>query len=170
MLRGKNRRSAADRSALQQLLPYLLLGLTVFCLLYFLWPQSSAPTPVPTDQSTLIVYAFRYTDPEAVNNFKYFLKHGIVQDGASQYKILVPALIDSEALELPPAPPNTQFIKPSVNCFETGLVGWLLFQSGKVDPNRYFEPPIGAPCTCDWEVFSQAPNYRACDCKGSMKR
>lgn len=137
MLRGKSRRSAADRSALQQLLPYLALGFSFFCLLYFFWPQSSLPTTAASGSSTLVIYAFRFTDPEAVNNFKYFLQHGIVQDGLSQYRILVPALVDSEALELPPAPPNTQFIKPPVNCFESGLVGWLLFQSGLVDPSRY---------------------------------
>ena len=137
MLRGKSRRSAADRSALQQLLPYLALGISVFCLLYFFWPsQSSLPTTARNRGTTLVVYAFRFTDPEAVNNFKYFLQHGIVQDGVSQYRILVPAVVDSEALELPPAPPNTQFVKPPVNCFETGLVGWLLFQSGLVDLSR----------------------------------
>ena len=138
MLRGKHRRSAADRSALQQLLPYLALGLIIFCLLYFLWPHSSVPSTPSSNQSTLIIYAFRYTDPEAVNNFQYFLRHGIVQDGSSQYRILVPALVESEALELPPPPANTKFIKPPVNCFETGLVGWYLFQSGLVDPSRYF--------------------------------
>lgn len=44
--------------------------------------SKEASSAVP---ETLVIYAFRNTDPEALNNLDFFLRHGIAENDGARY-------------------------------------------------------------------------------------
>ncbi|KAK9803174.1 hypothetical protein WJX72_009038 [[Myrmecia] bisecta] len=86
---------------------------------------------------TLVVYVFRNTDPEAVSNLNYFLQNGVAAHDGAQYIIAIESEIESDSLQLPALPTNAQFARPGLVCFETGIVGWVLYDSGLVDVAKF---------------------------------
>ena len=44
------------------------------------------------EKSTLIVYLFRNSDPEAINNLVFFIEHGIVSDDGARCQIAAKGL------------------------------------------------------------------------------
>lgn len=87
---------------------------------------------------TLVVYNFVYWDPEHLNNFNYFIKHGIRGNDGADYVIILDHEIASELLNLPPFPSNVQVVKSVGPCNELGLVGWLFKRQPHLLNHEYF--------------------------------
>lgn len=57
-------------------------------------------------------------------------------DGARYIVAMDAALAEQETPPLPKLPSNAEFVRPP-SCFEMGVVGWLLYTSGRVDIADY---------------------------------
>ena len=137
MHRAVKRRSAPFGTGLSA--SYLLLALLVFCACFAfvtlrLYPSSGSDDVQPA-ASTLVVYSYRNTDPEAVSNLQFFLKNVLRPDDAARYVIVVDHGLDQygqfSSIALPDLPPNAEYLSIR-GCFELGHVGKVLFSQSKV--------------------------------------
>lgn len=90
------------------------------------------------EADTLVIYVFSNTDPEYINNLRFFTQFGIQQGDGCDYVIVVQE--DGQTTPpLPTLPPNAKYIKHTNECYDWGTIGWVL-QSGYADPSiyRYF--------------------------------
>ena len=88
--------------------------------------------------ATLVIFVFRHTDPEALNNLAFFIRTAVLPTDEARYIIaLDPKVADKEMQALPRLPSNAEFMRPASACFELGVVGEVLFDSGLVDISGY---------------------------------
>ena len=124
----------------------LLLALLAFCACFAvvtlrLYPSSTSLESRPA-ASTLVVYSYRNTDPEAVSNLQFFLNNVLKPEDASRYVIVVDHGLDQfgqfSSIALPDLPLNAEYLSIR-GCFELGHVGKVIFGQSKVqiDVNQY---------------------------------
>ena len=70
---------------------------------------------------------------------RYFLRAGLSPDDTTTHFVfaLDAALSEKEMVELPPLPPNAQWVKPPQQCWTLGTLGWVLFGSRAVNVEEY---------------------------------
>lgn len=137
MHRAVKRRSAPFGTGLSA--SYLLLALLVFCACFAFVTlrlyRSGARDYVQPATSTLVVYSYRNTDPEAVSNLQFFLKNVIKPQDTARYVIIVDHGLDQygqfSSIALPDLPLNAEYLSIR-GCFELGHVGKVLFGQSKV--------------------------------------
>lgn len=88
--------------------------------------------------STLVVYSYRNTDPEAVSNLQFFLKNVITLRDTARYIIVVDHGLDQygefHSAVLPDLPSNAQYVSVRA-CFELGHVGMVFSGLTKAEVN-----------------------------------
>ncbi len=132
MHRAVKRRSAPFGTGLSA--SYLLLALVLFCAVFAfvtlrLYPSGSILSSPQLAASTLVVYSYRNTDPEAVSNLQFFLKTVIKPEDAARYVIVVDHGLDKyghfSSSALPDLPANAEYLSIR-GCYELGHVGKVL--------------------------------------------
>lgn len=137
MLKGK----FASRSGLSRKWALFLGFLALAVLITIVLPGSKLGgrggrgKPEPT---TLVIYNFGYWDPEHLNNFNFFIKHGIRGNDGARYVIILDHQIATELMELPAFPSNVQIVKAVGPCNEFGLAGWLFKRFPSLRDHDYF--------------------------------
>ncbi len=145
MHRVVKRRSAPFGTGLSA--SYLLLALLLFCAVFAfvtlrLYPSASTLSSPQPAASTLVVYSYRNTDPEAVSNLQFFLKTVIKPEDAARYVIVVDHGLDKyghfSSTALPDLPANAEYLSIR-GCYELGHVGKVLsgLSSVQVNINQY---------------------------------
>lgn len=102
------RRAAVPRSWLMFLALALLGGIVMIAVPSSRRGGVGGAARLAGQPRTLIVYTFMYTDPEHMNNFNYFVKHGIRGGDGANYVIILDHVIAPELMELPTFPANVQ--------------------------------------------------------------
>lgn len=88
---------------------------------------------VATD--TLVVYIFSNTDPEYIENLRFFAQFGMQQGDGCDYVVVVQE--DGKELPaLPQLPPNARYLRHPNQCYDWGTIGWV-FAMGQADPQQY---------------------------------
>lgn len=85
---------------------------------------------------TLLVYVFSNTDPEYINNLRFFVQFGMAPDDGVTYIIVVQEAEGQPTPELPMLPPNGRYVHHNNECYDWGTIGWV-FSSGKANPEDY---------------------------------
>ncbi len=141
MHRAVKRRSAPFGTGLSA--SYLLLALLVFCACFAfvtlrIYPGSSSISAPHLVATTLVVYSYRNTDPEAVSNLQFFLKNVIKSEDSARYVIVVDHGLDKYghflSTALPDLPVNAEYFSIR-GCYELGHVGQVLSGLSKVQVN-----------------------------------
>lgn len=90
--------------------------------------------------TTLVIYVFSDTDPEYINNLRFFVKHGMRPGDGCDYIIVIqqepaPAMMQV----LPELPANARYEFHKNECFDWGTIGWVLQQTSvDTSPYTYF--------------------------------
>ena len=145
MHRAVKRRSAPFGTGLSA--SYLLLALLLFCAVFAfvtlrLYPSGSTLSSPQLAASTLVVYSYRNTDPEAVSNLQFFLRTVIKPEDSARYVIVVDHGLDKyghfSSSALPDLPANAEYLSIR-GCYELGHVGKVLsgLSSVQVNVNQY---------------------------------
>ncbi|KAF6262624.1 hypothetical protein COO60DRAFT_600618 [Scenedesmus sp. NREL 46B-D3] len=92
-------------------------------------PGAAGLPAVPQD--TLLVYIYNEDDPVYRDNFQHFLLAGVQQGSRCRYLVVVQERGLRSAVELPDVP-GVEYVFYSGACYEWGIVGWLLQESGQV--------------------------------------
>lgn len=117
----------------------LLLALLAFCACFAfvtlrLYPSSTSDEVRPA-ASTLVVYSYRNTDPEALSNLQFFLSNVLKPQDAARYVVVVDHGLDQlghfSTIALPHLPKNAEYLSIR-GCFELGHVGKVIFGQSKV--------------------------------------
>ncbi|KIY96554.1 hypothetical protein MNEG_11409, partial [Monoraphidium neglectum] len=134
--RRRPRQSSCRREHVLLLLS--LAGCVLYVLLVWDWATGGAVLR-GSRREVVVLYVFAYTDPEFLDNLKYFVKEAVERDpGVCDYVIAVQrshGQLDPSLL--PPLPPHARYVFHENVCYDWGTFGWLLMGSGHVDPRRY---------------------------------
>lgn len=112
----------------------------------------------PLDK-TLVVHIFADTDPEYLENLKFFIRYGILQEDNAEYIVLIQtdsstivrarkpsalqpfsaflSVVIVQFARLPGLPDNAKYVQHKNECYDWGTVGWLLLHSGKVKMSEF---------------------------------
>ncbi|KAL0029714.1 hypothetical protein WJX79_004145 [Trebouxia sp. C0005] len=90
----------------------------------------------PLDK-TLVVHIFADTDPEYLENLKFFIRYGILQEDNAEYIVLIQTDSSTIFARLPGLPDNAKYVQHKNECYDWGTVGWLLLHSGKVKMSEF---------------------------------
>eukprot|EP00798_Chlamydomonas_sp_ICE-L_P028092 gene28092-31200_t len=91
------------------------------------------------DRKILVMYIFAATDPEFLDNLRFFISEAVEQDTLCEYVIVVQRYRDEEQsaeVDLPLLPPHAKYVFHENECYDWGTFGWLL-RSGHVDIRKY---------------------------------
>lgn len=86
-------------------------------------------------KDTVIIYIFSNTDPEYINNLRFFATFGISEGDGCDYFIVIQDS-NEETLELPILPKNAHYLRHPNKCYDWGTIGWAI-ESGQVDLEKY---------------------------------
>ncbi|KAL3146682.1 hypothetical protein ABBQ32_000910 [Trebouxia sp. C0010 RCD-2024] len=103
----------------------------------FLSKSSGFDGTSSSDGKTLVVHIFADTDPEYLENLKFFVEWGIPDRDQADYVIVVQSTEASVLAKLPPIPANAKYVQHKNECYDWGTFGWLLLKSGHVTPSKY---------------------------------
>eukprot|EP00201_Polytomella_parva_P021493 CAMPEP_0175041996 /NCGR_PEP_ID=MMETSP0052_2-20121109/2277_1 /TAXON_ID=51329 ORGANISM="Polytomella parva, Strain SAG 63-3" /NCGR_SAMPLE_ID=MMETSP0052_2 /ASSEMBLY_ACC=CAM_ASM_000194 /LENGTH=447 /DNA_ID=CAMNT_0016304677 /DNA_START=295 /DNA_END=1638 /DNA_ORIENTATION=- len=87
-------------------------------------------------RDVLVLYAFSNTNPEYINNLRFFIREAIERDPNSEYKIIVQG--SHVGVELPKLPPHASYIFHKNECYDWGTFGWALKQVLKIRKYSYY--------------------------------
>ncbi|KAI7836092.1 hypothetical protein COHA_010020 [Chlorella ohadii] len=99
-------------------------------------PRHKRQLPDGSWAPTLLVYVFSNTDPEYINNLRFFVKFGMAADDGVTYIIVVQETPGEAPPELPPLPPNARYVRHTNECYDWGTIGWV-FSTGVANPDDY---------------------------------
>lgn len=85
---------------------------------------------------TLCIYVFSNTDPEYLDNLKFFVKYGMSADDGVTYIVVVQEQEGQPRPDLPDLPPNARYLTHKNECYDWGTIGWV-FSSGQANPEQY---------------------------------
>lgn len=84
----------------------------------------------------LVIYIFSNTDPEYLENLRFFIKFGMQPDDGCDYLIVVQGNEGDNLPQLPTLPANARYLNHPNRCYDWGTIGWVL-SSKQVDPAAY---------------------------------
>ncbi|GMH41199.1 hypothetical protein BSKO_09109 [Bryopsis sp. KO-2023] len=86
----------------------------------------------------LVLYIFSNTDPEYINNLRFFVREGMRPDDGCDYYIVIQTDNQDEApnIEFPALPENARYIIHKNECYDWGTFGWVLKK--KVHTSKYY--------------------------------
>ncbi|WIA42667.1 hypothetical protein OEZ86_008629 [Tetradesmus obliquus] len=87
-------------------------------------------------QDTLLLYIYNEDDPVYRDNFQHFLLAGVQPGSRCRYVVLVQERGLRSAVQLPEVL-GVEYVYYGGTCFEWGMVGWLLQESGQVQWQQY---------------------------------
>lgn len=84
---------------------------------------AAAALPPPQPRDTLVLYVFAATDPEYINNLRFFVDVAIDADDRCEYVIVVqdpaaPGDAAQVAAALPRLPPNARYVHHENSCYD----------------------------------------------------
>ncbi|KAL4428545.1 hypothetical protein ABPG75_002634 [Micractinium tetrahymenae] len=85
---------------------------------------------------TLCVYVFSNTDPEYLENLRFFVKFGMAPDDGVTYLVVVQEQEGQPRPDLPALPPNARYLYHKNECYDWGTIGWV-FSTGQANPEDY---------------------------------
>ncbi|KAF8068311.1 UVR8 [Scenedesmus sp. PABB004] len=104
-------------------------------------PARPAPATRPLHPGSardhLLLYVFSPTDPEFLENLRFFVSEAVARDTLADHVIIVQTGDDLERVALPELPPHAKYVYHANECYDWGTYGWLLLSSGYVDVARY---------------------------------
>ena len=141
-IRTLKRQKSTDVRLSRSTAVFLMVLLLFSAVVFHRFHQLSLPLVsrrVPgSSPATLVIYVFRHIDPEALNNLAFFVRTAVLPTDEARYIIaLDPKVVEKEMSQLQKLPPNADYFRPSSPCFELGIVGEVLFNSGLVDVTGY---------------------------------
>lgn len=134
--------------------------LTIALTLTVLTGRKDSKTPAclrAHQDKTLVVHIFADTDPEYLENLKFFIRYGILQEDNAEYIVLIQtdsstivrarepsalqpfnlSMVFLQFARLPGLPSNAKYVQHKNECYDWGAVGWLLLHSGKVNMSKF---------------------------------